>query len=404
MLEKIDAVVAGHICLDIITTLDGGQFTLFPGRLRQIGSPTLATGGPVSNTGLALHKLGIKTSLMAKVGGDWIGRMILELVGKSGRVLIKGIRETREVASSYSLILSTSGADRMILHHPGCNDTFVAADVDYDIVASSQLFHFGYPPLMKSIIERGAIELVEIFRRAKSLGVTTSLDMCMPDPFSFSGSVDWESILRSTLPHVDIFMPSLEETLFMLRREIFDSLSREAADPLSRVTVDLVVALAEDLLSMGPKIVGLKAGYLGLYLRTAGGPALTRMGLCSPRDLGSWSDRELWSPCFETDVVGTDGAGDATVAGFLAAFIRGLRPEDAATAACAVGGCSVQAADAVSGVRPWDETLARVAQGWRRKSLPMDMDGWVHDELTGVWYGPNDLILLTQTRREAHSP
>jgi len=64
----------------------------------------------------------------------------------------------------------------MILHHPGCNDTFVAADVDYDIVASSQLFHFGYPPLMKSIIERGAIELVEIFRRAKSLGVTTSLD------------------------------------------------------------------------------------------------------------------------------------------------------------------------------------------------------------------------------------
>jgi sugar/nucleoside kinase (ribokinase family) len=403
MPEKSEVVVAGHICLDIITSLDGGHFTLSPGRLLQIGAPTLATGGAVSNTGLAMHKLGVKTRLMAKIGSDWIGRIVLELVRKSGQLLVEDIIETREAASSYSIILSTACEDRMILHHPGCNDVFGAEDVDYDVVAASRLFHFGYPPLMKKIIEHGGIELVEVFRRAKAVGVTTSLDMCMPDPHSFSGSVDWESILCSTLPYVDVFMPSLEETLFMLRREIFDSLSSETTDPLSRITPDLVMTLAQELLSMGPQIVGLKSGYLGLYLRTADRTVLPIMPLGIPQDLGCWSHRELWSPCFETNVVGTAGAGDATVAGFLASLARGLRPEDAATVACAVGACSVQALDALSGLRTWDETLAQIAQGWRRKSLPISLTGWVHNESKGVWYGPDDLNSFCQNSEEAHS-
>ena len=48
-----------------------------PGRLLQIGPATFSTGGPVSNTGLALHRLGIATRLMGKVGDDLLGQAAL---------------------------------------------------------------------------------------------------------------------------------------------------------------------------------------------------------------------------------------------------------------------------------------------------------------------------------------
>ena len=42
------AVVAGHICLDIIPQVDH-HFDLDPGRLYEVGAPTIATGGAVIN-------------------------------------------------------------------------------------------------------------------------------------------------------------------------------------------------------------------------------------------------------------------------------------------------------------------------------------------------------------------
>jgi hypothetical protein len=102
----------------------------------------------------------------------------------------------------------------------------------------------------------------------------------------------------------------------------------------------------------------------------------------------AWAGRQLWSACFQVDEVGTAGAGDATIAGFLAALLGGLLPEDAVTAAVAVGACNVEAADALSGIRPWDATLGRVAAGWPRHPLTLDEPGWWFDEEHGLWQGP----------------
>ena len=112
----------------------------------------------------------------------------------------------------------------------------------------------------------------------------------------------------------------------------------------------------------------MKLGYRGLYLRTTGRAALAEMGRARPSDVAAWADRELWTPCFQVDVVGTAGSGDATIAGFLAGLLRDLPPEDAITMAVAVGACNVEAADTISGIRSWDETLARVAAGWQKRS------------------------------------
>jgi len=390
MREDCDAIVAGHICLDIIPTLMGGDFQFAPGRLLEVGPAVMGTGGPVSNTGLALHRLGIKTRLMGKVGADDFGQAIKRIVARQDPALTGGMIEIPEEVTSFSIILNPPGSDRMFLHCPGCNETFGADDIDYSLLSGARLFHFGYPPLLKKVIENDGVQLVDIFRRAKATGVTTSLDMSMPDPNSFSGRVNWRAILASTLPYVDIYLPSIEETLFTLYPSEFRRLTTKPDGMRAAVRPESLGAISADLLSMGPSVVGLKLGPSGFYLKTATRETFARFGRAIPATLPAWAERELWSPCFQANVVGTTGAGDATIAGFLAALLRDCPPEDCATMACAVGGCNVEAADAVSGLLSWEDTTSRLHSGWPRRELYLELRGWFRCERTGVWRGPAD--------------
>ena len=131
--------------------------------------------------------------------------------------------------------------------------------------------------------------------------------------------------------------------------------------------------LAERVLGLGAGVVGFKLGEDGLYVRTADETRLSSMGRAAPAP-AAWANRELWSPVFKTTVEGTVGAGDATYAGFLAALLRGLGLEETVSMANAVGACSVEAADATSGVRSWAETAARV-ESWPRAPHRVP-DGW----------------------------
>jgi sugar/nucleoside kinase (ribokinase family) len=385
-----DAVVAGHLCLDIIPALDAGPLVFAPGSLVEIGPAVLATGGVVSNTGLALHRLGVRTRLVGKVGDDRFGRLVRELVAGAGPGLAAGLVEAPGETTSYTIILSPRGADRMFLHCAGCNDTFGAGDVDYGRLASARVLHFGYPPAMRRMCRDDGDELAEILRRARAAGVTTSLDMTMPDLGSFAGRIDWRVLLDRVLPFVDLFLPSLDEIVFMLRGR---PLERRDARP------EALEEVARELVALGPAVVGLKLGGLGLYLRTGGAASWADRGRAAPRALAPWLDRQLWSPCFEVDVAGTTGAGDATIAGFLAALLRGHAPEECATLACAVGGCSVEAADAVSGVRSWRATRRRVAGGWRRRALPEPATGWRRDPIRGLLVGPEDGVRMNAATR-----
>ena len=394
MPETFDAVVAGHLCLDIIPDLGSNppsrlEALFQPGHLVEIGPATFSTGGPVSNTGLALHKLGIRTRLMGKVGNDLFGQAIRQIVASYGPHLADGMVVDEQVNTSYTVIISPPGVDRILMHCPGANDTFSADDVRYDLVAQARLFHFGYPPIMRRMYTEGGAQLAELYRRAKETGVTTSLDMAFVDPASEAGGADWVSILQATLPHVDIFMPSIQEILFMLRRETYEQLQASGGVGfLSLITPQLLSDLGQQLVAMGVKVAGLKLGERGLYMRTAGHSAIEAMGRARPRDVSAWADGEMWAPCFQVEVVGTTGSGDATIAGFLSALLRDMSPEAALTAAVAVGACNVEAADALSGIRTWEETLLRVKSGWARHRLTVEAPGWRLDEGYPLWLRP----------------
>lgn len=372
-MASLDVIVAGHICLDIIPRIPIGdlQSRLGPGALIEIERAVLSTGGAVSNTGRALHRLGLKTRLMGKVGDDPFGQIVLDLIRQDDPALTENMIAAPGEVTSYTLVISPQDVDRSFLHCAGANHTFQADDVDYARVEDARLFHFGYPPLMRCMYADDGAQLAEMFRRIKASGVITALDMAMPDPGGPGGRVDWRRVLEHTLPNVDLFLPSLDEMIFMLRHD--PSVSHTTA----------ISAVAGELLAMGARVVGLKVGDQGFYLRT--GP------VGAPYLGGGWRERELWAPCFRAEpLVGTTGAGDATIAGFLAGILRGQPVEDALASAVAVGAHNVEAADALSGVRSWDETQARIRSGWSRLPLTVDAPGWRWDAVRTLWIGPHD--------------
>lgn len=389
MTEPQRVIVAGHICLDIIPNVSAiapGVFNAMfrPGHLLEAGPATLATGGPVSNTGLALHRLGVPVRLIGKVGHDPFGQVVLNLINAYGPNLAQGMAIDSQVTTSYSIIISPPHTDRIFLHCPGANHDFCAADVSDAELAQADLLHFGYPPVMRRMYMHDGHELAELMSRAKSIGVTTSLDLCYPDPLSEAGQADWSAIFRSVLPQVDLFLPSIEELLFMLRRETLDELTARGK-VVDQITPDLLTSVSDELLRLGTQVVIIKVGDRGAYLRTAGEATLMEMGRARPSDLALWADQEMWAPCCQVEVVGTTGSGDATIAGFLSALLRDASPQQALTMAVAVGACNVEAADAVSGIRTWEATTQRLANGWPRLPLSLNAPDWTWNSQSNLW-------------------
>ncbi|MGO9308762.1 MAG: carbohydrate kinase family protein [Spirochaetia bacterium] len=381
-----EIVVCGHLCLDIIPgfpALARGQDWFRPGRLSLVEAPVISSGGAVSNVGLSLHRLGLPVRLVAKIGNDPLGRLILERVSAMGPGLTQGIGRVEGEVTSYSVVINPPGTDRVFLHCPGANDTFTDADVSDEVMANASIFHFGYPPLMKQMWSDGGARMERLFSRARARGAMTSLDMSLPDPSSPSGMFDWGAFLSRVLPAVDIFVPSIEELFFMMDRGEFTRRADAGGgeEIAAQVTFAELARLADRAHQAGVSAVLIKLSNRGAYLHTRS------QGLAGA---AGWASRELYTPVFSVPLIaGTTGSGDATIAGFLASLVRNLGAEEALTIAVAVGGCCVEAPDATSGIRSWEETLARVKAGWARRPVEIRETGW-RRLANGVWAGPHD--------------
>jgi sugar/nucleoside kinase (ribokinase family) len=392
--RQYDVTVAGHICLDIIPQIpDTGVKEigeLFkPGKLINVNAARISTGGPVSNTGIALKKLGLNVAFMARVGKDEFGELVIQLLNEQGQTC--GVSVSEQDQTSYTIAIAPPGIDRIFIHHSGANDHFSSEDLNREIISQSKLFHFGYPPLMANCYQNSGDELAKIFRFARSAGATISLDMALPDPNSPSGKAPWQAILKKVLPFVDIFIPSIEEVFFMLDPEKYFAVKNEAG---SRDIVDFIdpvdySRLAEKCLQLGCKIVTIKAAHRGVYILTDDLVTKENLGAAPPNDRNNWSNRELWCPAFRVEkIASATGSGDSAIAGFLAAYIKGYPIEKAMKYSNCVGYQNLHELDAVSGIKSWDETSAILASGQLAMVdllLPGDYWRWNSEFL--VWKG-----------------
>ncbi len=101
--------------------------------------------------------------------------------------------------------------------------------------------------------------------------------------------------------------------------------------------------------------------------------------------MSEWAGKELFTPCFEVDLVGATGAGDTSIAGFLAEMSLGRNPEDALMFATGVGGFACEAPDATGGICSQENVRERIAKGWGKQPLSLDTSGWDRLDSLPVW-------------------
>jgi sugar/nucleoside kinase (ribokinase family) len=394
--KDIDIVAAGHTCLDLIPafTIEGkvDKMTdvLVPGKMINMGECVVVGGGPVTNAGVSIRRLGVKTELIGKIGNDDFGKQILQWY-EEHEGHFKGIKMVDGESTSYTIAICIPGIDRFYLHHCGANDTFGYEDMDFDLVQRSKLMLFGYPPWMKKLYENTGAELTKILKKTKDLGTTTVLDLSLPD-VSYANQFDWKAIMKNWVPLSDIMVPSAEEIFYFLYKEKFLE-KRANLGPkegvLDHMTVKEISTLGSDLIKMGTAIAMVKCGHRGLYVRTADKDRLKKMGAAGCSDLDNWANRELWFPVYQEEkFVGALGSGDSAIAGFLSAFVRGHTIESCLRYANAAGSMNVTVPDGLTWNKGFDDLTRRIKSGWKTKDLKIDEKGWKKER--EFWVGPDN--------------
>ncbi len=369
-------IAAGHICLDITPAFTHVKARtvneiLQPGHLTEVGPADVHTGGSAANTGLALKFFGIDVTLAGKIGNDIFGDMILKILEQYHADAYMS-RTDRE-STSYSIVVAPAGIDRMFLHNPGANDLFTHEDIPQRFVEDADLFHFGYPTQMRAMFVDNGRGLIDLLKRVHRAGAAVSLDTSVVDPLSEAGQQNWYGILEKALPYVDIFAPSIEELCFMLDRERLERWNEQAGGGDITMIPDLekdIVPLADQCLKMGAGIVLVKCGVKGLYCSAAGKERLAGLTGKIGIDPLKWDRYSHFEEAYAADtVLSATGAGDTCVAAFLAAMLSGEEPGDAMRLAAGTGACCVEAYDALSGLKDFDNLKERIAAGWDKYSV-----------------------------------
>ena len=167
-----------------------------------------------------------------------------------------------------------------------------AADVKGAYLGRARHLHVGAYFLLQGFHAGAA----QVFRKAKRLGMTTSLD-CNFDP-----SERWDSGIREILKSVDVFLPNETEAL----RLTGASSVQDAACELARLAQTVVV----------------KRGSRGAMVTSNG--------------------KTVRVPAVKAQVVDATGAGDSFNAGFLARFVSGGSIAECARAGTVAGARSVE--------------------------------------------------------------
>jgi sugar/nucleoside kinase (ribokinase family) len=308
------ALVCGHIRLDLTPRLPDA-WHLAPGRTLDVGDMRTCLGGPVADTGGSLAAMGAEVSLQACIGDDDLGRLVRHAAGRLGaRALL--LDAVPDLGTSYSVVIDVPGRDRTRWHHVGANAAFDGTRVT---MAGADLVHLGCPALLPTLTAHEGAAWRGLLWRARTRGVTTSVDLSRVDPLSPAARLDWAALLQETLPLTDVLTPGLEDLASALRWEV-------------PPTPEGLSAAARRLVAWGAGIVLLDGGRHGMVLATGSASRLDRSRVTAAV-ADRWADQLVWTPALPVAPEGPTGAGDTATAGLLFGLLAGLDPRDAVAAA-----------------------------------------------------------------------
>jgi sugar/nucleoside kinase (ribokinase family) len=199
-----DLLVVGEINPDLILN---GNFDLQFGQTEKlVDSADLVVGSSSAIFACGAARLGLKTVFAGICGDDLFGKFMLEKMQERG-IDTSPVEVVPGGTTGMSVILNR-GADRMILTNPGLIAAMTAEKVSDDLLKSARHIHVA-SYFMQERLQPG---LPGLFTRAKSFGLTTSLDT------NFDPLGTWKGMDR-VLPCTDIFFPNEKEALAITQRK-----------------------------------------------------------------------------------------------------------------------------------------------------------------------------------------
>jgi sugar/nucleoside kinase (ribokinase family) len=311
---KLDVSVVGELNLDLIFYGLPQELELEREHLAKDLSITLGSSSAIFAHNLAL--LGNKVGFSSSIGSDPLGEICLQRLGESGVDLTR-VRRFPGKTTGLTVILPQR-KDRYILTYPGTMSDMSVKDLDLNYVFGAKHLHLSSYFLQKGMRPG----LVELFRKAKEAGLSTSLDT-NDDPEN-----KWERDLLDILKYVDVLFPNDREAKKMARTE-----------DLSQA-INILAGLA--------KVVVVKRG---------ASAAICRSGQ---------EQYSLVPPSVKP--VDEVGAGDSFDAGFIHQFLAGAKLEDCLALANLAGAYSTTKEGGTEAFRDRNALTSFVRQHWSAMS------------------------------------
>jgi len=309
----MDAAVFGLIVADLLAEPMDLRRPPNPGGLAVINSISLATGGNVCNTAIAMAKLGMSVAAAGLVGDDILGVACVERMNKAG-VDTSAVFVNNQSQTSASVVAVEPTGERVFFHVPG-----VTALIDEDtfnrcipVFAQCKWVQVGYFGLLPKLTP--ALPKVLAALRKAAPNTKIALETVTPP-----ASVD---LLLPILPHLDMFAPSRSEAAVLSGEN----------DPAK------MVAFFRGQMPQG--LICIKLDSEGCYLDD-GNAAVT-------------------VPTYKVNVVDTTGAGDTWFGGLLTGSIRGMPLEQSARLANRAAADCCTALGASAGVKSFEDTISRL--------------------------------------------
>ncbi len=283
MSKNYDIIAVGHALVDIRIVVDR-----FPGpdEEAKVLDQTWGGGGSAVNMAIDAKRLGLKSSIIAKIGFDSFGRIIVDELLREG-VDISGLRISMGKTGFTIVVIDRNGSITMY-GYKGVAEDLEPSDIDLDVLSRSKYVHIA------SLRIDTSIYVAEIAKKNNS--------KVLWDPGRVLASKGIDS-LSKLIEKVDMVLLNNLEAKMLTKLDDY----REAAKMIK---------------SLGPELVIVKMGPKGVYA------------------LGYGLNEEI--PAMNIDkVVDTTGAGDAFAAGFVAGLIRGYTVRKAILYANAVAALKI---------------------------------------------------------------
>lgn len=175
-MKKYDVTALGELLIDFT---QNGQST--QGNMMFEANP----GGAPCNVLAMLAKLGKRTAFIGKVGDDFLGRTLADVVADAG-INTDSLYFDSEVHTTLAFVHTAPDGDRdfSFYRNPGADVMLKPDDVDEDAIRQTKLFHFGSLSLTHESARLATHKAAAV---AKDAGCMISFDPNLREPL-------WETL------------------------------------------------------------------------------------------------------------------------------------------------------------------------------------------------------------------